>query len=51
MHCPKKRNLRKRIFHLKIQLLVLAKNLAKQLVLVAKSILKLNDSQRNTIGG
>jgi hypothetical protein len=37
-------------FKLKIQLLVFMKNLAKQLVLVAKGILKLSDSQGNTIG-
>jgi hypothetical protein len=36
---------------LKIQLFVLTKNLAKQLVLIAKSILKLDDSQKKTLGG
>jgi hypothetical protein len=35
----------------KIKLLVLMKSLAKQLVLVAKGILKLGDSQGNTFGG
>jgi hypothetical protein len=35
----------------KIKLLVLTKNHAKQLVLVAKGILKLGDSQGNTLGG
>jgi hypothetical protein len=38
-------------FNLKIQLLVLIKNLTKQLVLVAKGILKLSNSQRKTLGG
>jgi hypothetical protein len=42
-------NLRKRTLKLKIQLLVLVKNLTKQLVLVAKSIFKFGDSQRKTI--
>jgi hypothetical protein len=41
--------LEKRTFNFKIKLLVLKKNLAKQLVLVTKGILKLNDSQRKTI--
>jgi hypothetical protein len=35
---------------LKIQLFVFTKNLVKQLVLIAKGILKLDDSQRKTIG-
>jgi hypothetical protein len=47
----KKNNLRKGTLKLKIQLFVLMKNLTKQLVLIAKGILKLNDSQRSTIGG
>jgi hypothetical protein len=42
-------NLRKRTLKLKIQLLVLTKNLTKQLVLVAKSIFKFDDSQRKTL--
>jgi hypothetical protein len=40
----KRSNLRKNTFKLKIQFLVLTKNLAKQLVLIAKGILKLSDS-------
>jgi hypothetical protein len=36
---------------LKIQFLVLTKDLTKQLVLVAKSIFKFGDSQRKTLGG
>jgi hypothetical protein len=43
--------LEKRTHKLKIQLFVLAKNLTKQLVLVAKSIFKFGDSQRKTLGG
>jgi hypothetical protein len=43
--------LKKNTFKLKIQFLVLMKNLAKQLVLIAKGILKLDDSQRKTLGG
>jgi hypothetical protein len=41
----------KNTFKLKIQFLVLLKNLANQLVLIAKGILKLDDSQRKTFGG
>jgi hypothetical protein len=44
-------NLRKRTPKPKIQPFVLMKNLAKQLVLVAKSIFKFGDSQRKTLGG
>jgi hypothetical protein len=51
MHGSKRSNLRKNTFKLKIQFLVLTKNLAKQLVLIAKGILKLDDSQRKTLGG
>jgi hypothetical protein len=47
----KRSNLRKRTLKLKIQLFVLAKNLTKQLVLVAKSIFNFGDSQRKTLGG
>jgi hypothetical protein len=47
----KRSNLRKKTLKLKIQPFVLTKNLAKQLVLVAKSIFKLNDSRRKTLGG
>jgi hypothetical protein len=46
----KRSNLRKRTLKLKIQPFVLMKNLAKQLVLVAKSIFKFNDSRRKTRG-
>jgi hypothetical protein len=51
MHGSKRSNFRRSTFKLKIQLFILTKNLAKQLVLVAKGILKLNDSQGKTIGG
>jgi hypothetical protein len=47
----KRSNLRKRTLKLKIQFFVLAKNLTKQLVLVAKSIFKFGDSQRKTLRG
>jgi hypothetical protein len=40
----KRSNIRKRTFKHKIQLFVLRKNLTKQLVLVAKSIFKFDDS-------
>jgi hypothetical protein len=43
-------NLRKRTLKLKIQLFILAKNLTKQLIFVAKSIFKFGDSQRKTLG-
>jgi hypothetical protein len=45
----KRRNLRKGTLKLKIQLFVLMKIFARQLVLIAKSILKFSDSQRNTL--
>jgi hypothetical protein len=51
VHRSKRSNFRKRIHKLKIQLFILTKNLTKQLVLVTKGILKLNDSQRKTTGG
>jgi hypothetical protein len=51
MRESKRRNIRKSTFKLKIQFLVLMKNLAKQLVLIAKGIPKLDDSQRKTLGG
>jgi hypothetical protein len=51
MRRSKRSNLRKGTLKLKIQLFVLTKNLAKQLVLIAKGILKLDDSQRKTLGG
>jgi hypothetical protein len=41
----------KRTLKLKIQLFVLTEDLTKQLVLVAKSIFKFDDSQRKTLGG
>jgi hypothetical protein len=47
----KSSNFRRSTFKLKIQLFVFTKNLAKQLVLIAKGILKLDDSQRKTLGG
>jgi hypothetical protein len=47
----KRSNLRKGTFKLKIQLPVFTKNLAKQLILIIKGILKLNDSKRKTLGG
>jgi hypothetical protein len=46
----KRSNLRKGTLKLKIQRFVLMKNLAKQLVLIAKGILKFGDSQRKTLG-
>jgi hypothetical protein len=51
VHRLKRRNFRKSTFKFKIQLLGLTKNIAKQLVLVIKDIIKLNDSQRKTLGG
>jgi hypothetical protein len=47
----KRSNFRKSIFKFKIQFLVLTKDLAKQLVLIAKGILKLDNSQGKTFGG
>jgi hypothetical protein len=47
----KSSDFRRSIFKLKIQLFVFTKNLVKQLVLIAKGILKLEDSQRKTLGG
>jgi hypothetical protein len=46
----KRNNIRKGTLKLKIQLFVLIKNLEKQLVLIAKGILKFGDSQRKTLG-
>jgi hypothetical protein len=51
MHGSKRRNLRKNTLKLKIQFLVLTKDLTKQRVLFAKSIFKFGDSQRKTLGG
>jgi hypothetical protein len=46
----KRSNLRKGTLNLKIQLFVLTKKLANQLILIAKGILKFGDSQRKTFG-
>jgi hypothetical protein len=45
----KSSNFRRSTFKLKIQLFVFMKNLAKQLVLITKGILKLDDSQGKTL--
>jgi hypothetical protein len=50
MHGSKRSKLRKGTFKLKIQHLVLMKNLAKQFILIAQDILMLDDSQRKTLG-
>jgi hypothetical protein len=42
-------NFREGVFQFKIQLFVLTKNLAKQLILVAQSILKLDNLGRKTL--
>jgi hypothetical protein len=47
----KSSNFGRSTFKLKIQLFVLTKNLTKQHVLIAKWILKLDDSRRKTLGG
>jgi hypothetical protein len=49
MHGPKRSNFRRSTFKLKIQLLILMENLAKQLILVPESTLKLDDSLRKTL--
>jgi hypothetical protein len=51
VHGSKRSNFRKHNFKLKIQLLVLTENLTKQLVLIAKGIIKLSNSQRKILGG
>jgi hypothetical protein len=51
MRGSKSSNFERNTFKLKIQPFVFTKNLTKQLVLIAKSILKLDDSQRKTLGG
>jgi hypothetical protein len=51
VHWPKRSNFRKNTFKLKIQLLVLMKKLAKQVILIAQGILKLGDSQRKALRG
>jgi hypothetical protein len=51
VHGSKSSNFKRSTFKLKIQLFVFTKNLAKQLVLIAKGILKLDNSQRKTLGG
>jgi hypothetical protein len=50
MRGSKRSNVRKGISKLKIQLFVLTKNLAKQLILIAMGILKFGDPQRKTFG-
>jgi hypothetical protein len=50
MRGSKRSNLRKSTFNLKIQLFIFTKNHAKQLVLIAKGILKLDDSKGKTLG-
>jgi hypothetical protein len=47
----KSSNFGRSTFKLKIQLFVFAKNFVKQLVLIAKNILNLDDSKGNTLGG
>jgi hypothetical protein len=47
----KSSNFRRSTFKLKIQLFVFMKNVAKQLVLISKGILKLDDSHRKTLRG
>jgi hypothetical protein len=49
VHGSKSSNFGRSTFKLKIQLFVFMKNDAKQLVLAAKGILKLNDSQRKSL--
>jgi hypothetical protein len=49
VHGSKRSNLRRKTLKHKIQLFVLTKNLAKQFVLIAKDILKLDDSQKKTL--
>jgi hypothetical protein len=52
MHGSKRSNFRKKtLSSSRFNFLFSRKNLAKQLAFVAKGILKLNDSQRKTIGG
>jgi hypothetical protein len=51
MRGSKSSNFGRSTFKLKIQLFVFMKNLAKQLILIAKGILKLDDYQRKTLGG
>jgi hypothetical protein len=51
MRGSKRSNFRKNTFKLKIQFLVFMKNLVKQFVLIAQSILKLDDSLRKNRGG
>jgi hypothetical protein len=51
VHGSKRSNFRRSTFKLKVQLLILTKNLAKQHILVAKNIFRFGDSQRNTLRG
>jgi hypothetical protein len=50
MRRSKRSNLKKGTLKRKIQLFVLTKNLAKQLVLIAKGLFKFSDLQRKTLG-
>jgi hypothetical protein len=50
MRGSKRSNLRKGTFKLQIQLFVFVKSLAKQLVLIAKGILKHDNSKGKTLG-
>jgi hypothetical protein len=50
VHGSKRSNFKEITFKSKIKLLVLMKNLAKQLVLITNGILKLNDSQKRPSG-
>jgi hypothetical protein len=49
MHRLKTGSFKRSTFKLKIQFFIFTKNIAKQLVLVAKGIFKLNDSQGKTL--
>jgi hypothetical protein len=51
VHGSKSSNFGRSTFKLKIQLFVFMKDLAKKLVLITNGILKLDDSQRKTLGG
>jgi hypothetical protein len=48
VHRSKRSNFSKRVFHLKIKIFVLMKNLTEQLVLIAQSILKLDNLKKNS---
>jgi hypothetical protein len=51
VHRLERSNFSKRVLHLKIQLFIPTENLAKQLILVAQSIHKLDNSGRKTLEG